>query len=100
MKIILTLITFISLSANENWIKIESINQTQAPKPKSKLDVNLSQIEPVNKIMKHATVVKQIIDATNTTNKKEKQPANDKNWFVLNNEESKYTIPRKRNNFI
>ena len=91
MKILLTLITFISLSlsANENWIKIEPINQTKAQKPKSKLDVNLSQIEPVNKMVKNVTAIKQIIDATDTTSKKEKQPANDKNWFILNNEESK-----------
>ena len=91
MKLILTLITFISLSANENWIKIEPINQTKTPKPKSKLDVNLSKIAPINKMMKNATAIKQIIDATNTTSKKEKQPANNKNWFVLNSdsEESK-----------
>ncbi len=91
MKTILTLITFISLSlsANEKWIKIEPINQTKTPKPKSKLDVNLSEIAPINKMMKNATAIKQIIDATNTTGKKEKQPVNNKNWFVLNNEESK-----------
>jgi len=89
MKLILTLITFISLSANENWIKIEPINKTKVPKHKSKLDVNLSQIEPVSKMMKNATAIKQIIDATNTTSKKEKQPTNNKNWFVLNSEESK-----------
>ncbi len=40
-------------------------------------------------MMKNATVIKQIIDATNTTNKKEKQSANDKNWFAINSEESK-----------
>ena len=39
--------------------------------------------------MKNVTAIKQIIDATDTTSKKEKQPANDKNWFILNNEESK-----------
>ena len=91
MKLALTLITFIfvSLSANENWIKIEPINQTKTPKPKSKLDVNLSKIAPINKIMKNATAIKQMIDATNSTSKKDKQPTNDKNWFVLNNEESK-----------
>ncbi len=85
MKTILILIAFISLSlsANENWIKIEPINKTKTPKTKSKPDVNLSQIAPINKMMKNATAIKQIID---TTSKKEKQPTNDKNWFVLNNE--------------
>ena len=71
------------LSANENWIKIEPINNTKAPKSNTKLDVNLSQIEPVNKMMKNATAIKQLIDATS---KKEKQTTNDKNWFVFNSE--------------
>jgi len=86
MKLILTLITFISLSANENWIKIEPINQTKTPKPKNKVDVNLSEIAPINKMIKNATAIKQIIDATS---KKEEKPTNDKNWFILNNEGSK-----------
>ena len=88
MKLILTLITFISisLSANENWIKIEPLNKTKTPKPKNKIDVNLSQIEPINKMIRNATAIKQIVDATS---KKEKRPTNDKNWFVLNNEKSK-----------
>ena len=85
MKVVLALLIFISLSANENWIKIKSMNQTQTPKPKNKLDANLSKIAPINKMMKNATVIKQIIDATS---KKEKQTTNDKNWFVLK-EESK-----------
>ncbi len=85
MKVVLALLIFISLSANENWIKIEPMNQTQTPKPKNKLDANLSKIAPINKMMKNATVIKQIIDATS---KKEKQTTNDKNWFVLK-EESK-----------
>jgi len=91
MKTILTLITFISLSlfANENWIKIEPINQTKTSKTKSKLDVNLSQIGAISKLMKNATAIKQIIDTTKATNKKEKDPTHDKNWFVLNYEESK-----------
>jgi len=88
MKIILTLVTFISLNlhANENWIKIEPINKTQTPNINTKLDVNLSQIEPVNKMMKNATAIKQLIDATS---KKEKQTSNDKNWFILSREVSK-----------
>ena len=86
MKLALTLIAFISLSANDNWIKIEPMNQTEAPKPKNKVDVNLSQIAPINKMMRNATAIKQIVDATS---KKEEKPTNDKNWFVLNNEVNK-----------
>lgn len=86
VKIILTLIFSTIMLANENWIKIEPINKAQTPRSNIKLDVNLSQIEPVNKMMKNATVIKQIIDATS---KKEKQHTSDKNWFILNNEVSK-----------
>lgn len=74
------------LPANENWINIESIDETQALKSSAKLDVNLSQIEPLNKMMKNVIAIKQLIDATN---KKEKNISNDKNWFALNNERSK-----------
>ena len=88
MKITLTLITFISIElfANENWIKMEPINQTQATMTNTRVDVNLSQIEPINKMMKNVTVVKQLIDATS---KKEKQITNDKNWFSIKKEGSK-----------
>ncbi len=87
MQLTLTLITFISisLSANENWIKIKPINN-KTPKPKSELGVNLSKVEPINKMMKNATAIKQIVDATR---EKKKQSSNNKNWFVLNNEENK-----------
>ena len=76
----------INLSADKNWIQIEPINKTQTTKSKPKLDVNLSQIEPINKMMKNVTVVKQLIDATS---KKEEPATNEKNWFVLNSEETK-----------
>ena len=90
MKIIFTLIIFllVSLYANENWIKIEPINSRQTPKPtqETPIDINLSTIEPVNKMMKNVALIKQIIDATN---KKEKQTKSDKNWFVFQKEERK-----------
>lgn len=83
MKILLALITSIStnLYANENWIKIEPINNTKTKKSYTKLDVNLSQIKPINRMMRNATVIKQIID---TTSKIEKAYTNEKNWFELN----------------
>ena len=67
--------------ANENWIKIESINKKQAQKSHKQLNVNLSQIEPINKIMKRASIVKQLID---TKGKKETQTSSGKNWFEIN----------------
>ena len=67
-------------------LQIHPINKTQTAKSKTKLDIDLSQIEPINKIMKKATFLKQLVDATR---KKEKVDTNDKNWFILNNENAK-----------
>jgi len=89
MKIIsLTLlISFltINLYADTKWIPIETINKTQTSKSNTKIGVDLSQIEPINKIMKNAKIIKQLIDATNKKN----EPTNNmKNWFVLKSEGS------------
>jgi len=86
MKTILILLNFIALSANENWIKIEPLTDKQKPKQNNKLDINLSKIEPIDKMMKNRALIQQIIDATS---KKEKKTVNDKNWFILNSEENK-----------
>ena len=81
MKIILlTLILIfstINIYADKNWIQIE---------PKSKVDVNLSQIQPINKMIKNATDFKQLIDVMI---KNEKVDTNEKNWFILNSENTK-----------
>ncbi|WP_415396754.1 hypothetical protein [Sulfurimonas sp. CS5] len=82
LTLLLIFIT-INLNADKNWIKIEDINKTQ--KTKSKLDLDIFQIEPVNKMIKNLKVVKQLIDST----KKEKAVTNDKNWFVVNSGDSK-----------
>jgi len=86
---IFTLFIFIltSLNANEKWIKIEPIEKTQTPKKKS-IDINLSQIQPINKMMKNVTLIKQVLELTNKK-EKPKPTQNDKNWFVLNNEDTK-----------
>lgn len=85
LTLLLTFLT-INLYADKNWIQIEPRNEIQTTKLKSKLDVNISQIEPINKMMKNATAIKQLLDATS---KKDLQSTNEKNWFVLNIEESK-----------
>lgn len=85
--ILLTLLLIfatINLDADKNWIKIESLNKTQPSKSNTKPYLNLSQMQPINKMIKNATIIKQLID-----NKKEKTTSNDKNWFVLNTKESK-----------
>jgi hypothetical protein len=86
IALVLLISITIKISANENWINIEPINTTQTSKSNTKRDVNLSQIEPINKMMKNATVIKQLMDATS---KKDIPATNDKNWFVLNTENSK-----------
>ncbi|MBE0515539.1 hypothetical protein [Sulfurimonas sp.] len=90
MKLLLPFLLSLSLtstaSANENWIPITPVDKPQSLKQSAKLDVNLSQVGPVKKIMKTATVIKQLID---TTSKKEIVTTKDKNWFVLGSEESK-----------
>ena len=83
LTILLIFIT-INLDADKNWIKIEPLNKTQTSKPNTKPDLNLSQMQPISKMIKNATIIKKLID-----NKKEKPTTNDKNWFVLNTKESK-----------
>jgi hypothetical protein len=87
MKILLSLIIFFltSLSANENWIKIEPLNKTKTPKKEPKLDINLSKIEPVNKMMQKVALIKKLIDATNMHEKK-REPKSEKNWFPIKQE--------------
>ena len=72
----------ISLSANENWIEIKPVEVTQTPKSSPKEDANLSQMQPINKMIKKATIIKQLVDRINT---KEKVQVDDKKWFVINN---------------
>ncbi len=70
----------INLSADKNWIPIGPADK--APQKNTQLEVNPSQIEPINKIMKNVMLIKQLIDHT----KKEESVANEKDWFVLNDE--------------
>jgi hypothetical protein len=76
----------INLCADKNWIPIEPITQASTFKEKSQKDRNLSQIEPINKMIKNITVVKQLVDGTQT---KEKNIKSDKNWYLLEDMENK-----------
>ncbi len=84
--VLLLIFMIIELSANENWIKIEEINKTKTPKSANNLDVNLSQIESINKMTKNVKVIKELLDATS---KKDQASVNDKNWFILQTEDNK-----------
>ena len=85
MKLLLIFLLFeiITQAASENWIPITPLDKDKAPIVSTKLDVNLSQIEPINKMIKKITVIKQLIDVST---KKEAPTTNEKNWFILKNE--------------
>ncbi|WP_373004005.1 hypothetical protein [Sulfurimonas sp.] len=82
---LLLLFLAIDSEADKNWIKINPQEQTKTLKSDTKADLNLSQIQPINRILRNATLIKQLID----NKRKEKPTANDKNWFVLNTKDSK-----------
>jgi hypothetical protein len=82
----LLILTTFNLYAEKNWIPLAVENQTHTPKPSAKVDINLSQIAPINAMMQKAALFKQLLDATT---QKEKVATNDKNWFVLEKEDSK-----------
>ena len=90
MKIILFIhvVIFLTLNlyADKNWIEIQPMDKAQTIKSSNKIDINLSQIEPINKMMKNVAVIKQLIGATT---KKKKVATNDKNWFLLSPKNSK-----------
>lgn len=69
----------INLYANENWIKIEQVDKTKKLKQTVITDLNLSQVQPISKLIQNAKLIKQLIDNT----KKETPEVKDKNWFVL-----------------
>lgn len=84
MKMIsLALLIFLTttLLADKNWIQLESLNKNQTTVQKTKRDINLSQIVPINNMMRKASIIKQLLDATNT---KKKTPKINKNWIALN----------------
>ncbi|NOR58904.1 MAG: hypothetical protein GQ474_10320 [Sulfurimonas sp.] len=81
---LLLILTTINLDADKNWIKINPLDQAQTSKSNTKADLNLSQMQPIKRMLRNATVIKQLID-----NKKEKPITNTKNWFVLNTKDSK-----------
>jgi len=47
-------------------------------------NINLSKIEPLNKMMKNAIIIKQLIDATSKKEKQTTTTDNNKNWFEIN----------------
>lgn len=71
MKILalILLFTTLSLYAHKNWIPLQTTDKLHTPKATTKVDINLSKIAPLNKIMKNATLLQQLLNMK--TQKKE-----------------------------
>ncbi|MFT7003052.1 MAG: hypothetical protein ACJAWW_000386 [Sulfurimonas sp.] len=78
-KILLIVFLTINLYADKNWIKIESADKPKPIISSNKLNLNASQMKPINNIIKSATIIKQLIDAKQIEESKNKS----KNWFTL-----------------
>lgn len=86
IKTILSLATLLSISlyANENWIEIEPQKRTKTPQRSAVKEINISELAPLNSVLKRATIIKSLLETTAI----EKKPnINDsKKWFPLNAE--------------
>lgn len=95
MKTFSLLFLFVTLNlyAQKNWIIIEPITQTQnqphKPKPTPKIDVNLSQIAPLNSMMRNVTLLQEIIKRGSQISKKRVATTDNKNWFTLESQTQK-----------
>lgn len=69
-----------NLYADKNWIDIQPINQPKSKETKKNIDINLTQIKPINTMMQRATIIKDIIKIVD---KKKELPKDEKNWFLI-----------------
>jgi hypothetical protein len=67
--------------ADKKWIPIEPINATRDPIQKQKLDINLSQTQPLSQLVENAKIIQQLIDARGDEEKLGQ--VGEKNWFPL-----------------
>lgn len=83
MKILSSLFIILNLNllADKNWIDIEPLNKKTSNQTSEILDINLSQIQPLNKMLQNAKVIQQVMD---TTTREKKKYKTEKNWFVIN----------------
>ena len=74
----------VNLYADKKWISIEPVSTTQNTKQESsKLDIKQSQMQPINKLIRNATIIRRLVD-----NKRDKEKLNEdskKNWYSLEN---------------
>ena len=83
MKILSSLFIILNLNllADKNWIDIEPLNKKTSKQTSETIDINLSQIQPLNKMLQNAKVIQQVMD---TTTREKKKYKTEKNWFVIN----------------
>ncbi|MCK4874985.1 MAG: hypothetical protein KAS26_03965 [Sulfurimonas sp.] len=74
----------VNLYADKKWISIEPVSTTQNTKENvNKLDIKPSQMQPINKLIRNAKIIKRLVD-----NKRDKEKSNEdskKNWYSLEN---------------
>ena len=63
----------VDLYADKKWISIEPISTTQNTKEDvNKLDIKSSQMQPINKLIRNAKIIKRLVD-----NKRDKEKLNE-----------------------
>lgn len=82
--IIIFLLMAANVYADKKWISIEPISTTQNTKQESsKLKINPSQLQPIKKLIKNATIIRRLVD--NKSDKKKLNEGSRKNWYSLEN---------------
>ena len=74
--LLLFLFIAISLFAQKKWISLKEVKNT-----KQKADINLSQLQSVNKLLQGAKIIFPLIDKKD--NHKKKNLNSKKNWFII-----------------
>jgi hypothetical protein len=82
-SLIIILLITLQLSANKNWIPITSTDTKKTSKKSTELQIDLTQLKPLNKMMRKVTLIKKILNMTTKTKKIEKVVENKNRWFVL-----------------
>jgi len=76
------LLAITNLYADRKWIQIEPINTSRKTTHKiAQSDINISQVQPINKLIEGAQIIKQLIDSPSY--KKKPKQKSEKNWYVL-----------------
>lgn len=81
MKIFGILIFFTFVYADKVWIPINEKSTMPKAEKETPLDINISQIKPINRLMQNAKVINYFLK--NKDVKKEISKENEKKWFII-----------------